>query len=120
MAPATAPGRTRSPSSSRTRRRSGATTRAGAAPARSTRSAMGREAPAAVLAFINAFNDEDLERLDEVLDPDVVIHSMRGPRSGRDAALAWARRVPEGELRQHIELEAIKVDGDQAVALVRK
>ena len=81
---------------------------------------MGPEAPAAVIEFINAFNAEDLERLGEVLDPDVVIHSARGARHGVDEALAWARRVPEGELHQRIELERIEVEGDRAVAQVRK
>ncbi len=81
---------------------------------------MGPEAPAAVIEFINAFNAEDLERLGEVLDPDVVIHSARGAKRGIDEALAWARRVPEGELHQRIELDSIEVEGDHAVALVRK
>jgi limonene-1,2-epoxide hydrolase len=81
---------------------------------------MGPEAPAAVIEFINAFNAEDLERLRDVLDPDVVIHSARGAKRGIDEAVAWARRVPEGELHQRIELDSIKVEGDQATALVRK
>jgi ketosteroid isomerase-like protein len=80
---------------------------------------MGREA-AAVLAFIDAFNEEDLERLGEVLHPDVVLHSARGTRRGREEALAWARRLDTGELDQRVELDSITVDGDRAVALVRK
>lgn len=81
---------------------------------------MAPDGAAAVLAFINAFNAQDLEALGEVLDPEVVIHSARGPRHGIDAAVAWARRVPSGELDQRIELEHIEVEGEGAVALVRK
>jgi len=75
---------------------------------------------AVVLAFVNAFNAEDLDGLAEVLDPEVVIHSARGVRYGIDEALSWARRASSGELDQRIELEAIKLEGDRAVALVRK
>jgi limonene-1,2-epoxide hydrolase len=78
------------------------------------------KAAAAVLEFINAFNDEDLDRLAAVLDPDVVIHSARGTKRGIDEALAWARRIESGELHQRIELDSIRVEGDRAVALVRK
>jgi limonene-1,2-epoxide hydrolase len=78
------------------------------------------EAPAAVLKFVNAFNAEDIEALGEVLDPEVVIHSARGALHGIDEALAWARRVPEGELHQRIELDSIRVDGVRVVAMVRK
>jgi limonene-1,2-epoxide hydrolase len=81
---------------------------------------MGPEAPPAVIEFINAFNAEDLERIRDVLDPDVVIHSARGTKRGIDEAVAWASRVPEGELHQRIELDSIKVEGDHATALVRK
>lgn len=75
---------------------------------------------AAVLEFINAFNDEDLERFAAALDPDVVIHSARGIRRGVDDAVRWATRLESGELEQRIELDSIRADGDRAVALVRK
>jgi limonene-1,2-epoxide hydrolase len=82
---------------------------------------MGPEAPAAtVLAFVKAFSDQDLDALAAILDPDVVIHSSRGPRHGIEAALGWARRIDSGELEQRIELERILVEGDRAVALVRR
>jgi limonene-1,2-epoxide hydrolase len=77
-------------------------------------------AAAVVLEFVNAFNDEDLERFAEVLDPDVVLHSARGTRRGIAEALAWARRVETGELSQRVEIDSIDVDGNRAVALVRK
>ena len=78
------------------------------------------EPAAAVLAFIDAFNHEDLERLGEVLDPDVVLHSARGTRRGIADALAWARRIEAGELDQRVEVDSIRVDGARAIALVRK
>jgi ketosteroid isomerase-like protein len=78
------------------------------------------EAAAAVLAFIDAFNHGDLERLGEVLDPDVVLHTARGTKRGIADALAWARRLETGELDQHIELDSLAAEGDRAVALVRK
>jgi limonene-1,2-epoxide hydrolase len=81
---------------------------------------MGPKAPPAVLDFINAFNNEDLEQLAGVLDPEVVIHSARGTRRGIDEALAWATRLETGELRQLVELESIDADGDRAVAMVRR
>ncbi len=75
---------------------------------------------AAVLTFIKAFSDQDLESFASVLHPDVVIHSSRGPRHGIDEALAWARRVETGELEQRIELEHIDTDEDRALALIRR
>ena len=73
-----------------------------------------------VLAFINAFNRQDLEALAKVLHPEVVIHASRGPRRGIDDALGWARRVETGDLEQWVELDHIDVDGDRAVALIRR
>jgi limonene-1,2-epoxide hydrolase len=81
---------------------------------------MAPEGAAVVLAFINAFNDEDLDAFGETLDPQVVIHSARGPRHGIDEALAWATRIPSGELDQRIELESVETSGDRVVALIRK
>jgi ketosteroid isomerase-like protein len=82
---------------------------------------MGPEAPAALaLRFINAFNAKDLEALGEVLHPDVVIHSSRGPRRGINAALAWATRVESGELEQSVVIDHIEVREDREVALVRR
>ena len=83
---------------------------------------MGRDGDeaAAVLDFIRAFNDQDLERLATILDPEVVIHASRGLRRGVDEALAWARRVDSGELEQRIEVDGLRVDGDRVVALIRR
>jgi len=77
-------------------------------------------AAASVLAFVKAFSDQDLESLAAVLDPKVVIHASRGPRHGIDEALGWARRVDTGELEQRIALEHIEVEGERAVAMIRR
>ena len=81
---------------------------------------MERDGAAAVLAFIHAFNDQDLDRLATVLDPEVVIHSSRGPRRGISEALGWATRVETGELEQRIEVDGLRPAEDSMVALVRR
>jgi limonene-1,2-epoxide hydrolase len=73
-----------------------------------------------VLAFVRAFGRQDLEGLAEVLDPEVVIHSMKGTRYGLEEALAWARRIETGELEQRIEIDRIVCAGERAVALIRR
>lgn len=55
------------------------------------------------LDFVRAFNEGDLAAFNEVLHPDVEIHSNRGLREGRDAALAWATRAPGG-VQQTVEV----------------
>jgi limonene-1,2-epoxide hydrolase len=77
-----------------------------------------------VREFIRAFNERDLDRFVEVLDPEVELHSMKGLRRGRDAARVWASRVPGG-VQQTIELEELYEDGTEsgggrAVALIRR
>jgi limonene-1,2-epoxide hydrolase len=80
----------------------------------------GSDGARAVLSFINAFNRQDPEALARVLDPEVVIHSVKGTRYGLEEALAWARRVQTGELEQRIEIDRIEASGDRAVALIRR
>jgi limonene-1,2-epoxide hydrolase len=75
---------------------------------------------ASVLAFIKAFNRQDLEALAKVLHPEVVIHASRAPKHGIDEALAWARRVETGDLEQWVELDHIDVESDRALALIRR
>ncbi|MFZ9669614.1 MAG: nuclear transport factor 2 family protein [Solirubrobacterales bacterium] len=60
-------------------------------------------------AFVEAFNDRDLDRFVAVLDPEVEIHSMRGTVRGSEAARGWATRAPGG-VQQTIEIV-----GSQAV-----
>ena len=54
-------------------------------------------------AFVEAFNDRDLDRFDEIVDPEVELHSMRGTVRGREAARDWATRAPGG-VQQTIEI----------------
>jgi len=61
------------------------------------------QAEQAARAFVEAFNDRDLDRFTSVLDPAVVLHSMRGPVTGREAAREWATRPPGG-VQQTIEI----------------
>jgi ketosteroid isomerase-like protein len=56
------------------------------------------------LEFVRAFNEGDLDAFNEVLHPDIEIHSARGLRTGRDAAKAWATRAPGG-VQQTIEVK---------------
>jgi ketosteroid isomerase-like protein len=81
---------------------------------------MAADGAAPVVAFINAFNRQDLAGLAEVLDPEVVIHSVKGTRHGLEEALAWARRVEWGGLEQRIELERVEFAGERAIALIRR
>ena len=69
------------------------------------------------LEFVRAFNEGDLEAFGEVLHPDVEIHSMRGLREGRDAALAWATRAPGG-VQQTIEVTQSSEQGDRVLLTV--
>jgi ketosteroid isomerase-like protein len=61
-----------------------------------------RSLTGSALKFVRAFNEGDLDAFNEVLHPDVEIHSNRGLREGRDAARAWATRAPGG-VQQTIE-----------------
>jgi limonene-1,2-epoxide hydrolase len=76
-----------------------------------------------VREFIRAFNERDLDAFVGVLDPEVELHSMRGLRSGLEAARLWATRPPGG-VQQTIELEELYEDeaaGDgSAVALINR
>jgi ketosteroid isomerase-like protein len=72
-----------------------------------------------VREFIRAFNERDLDAFEEVLDPEVELHSMKGLRKGLDAARLWATRKPGG-VQQTIELEDLYEDSDRAVALIRR
>jgi limonene-1,2-epoxide hydrolase len=78
---------------------------------------MGPEAP--VRAFIEAFNEGDLDAFVETLDPEVEIHSMKGLRTGIEAARAWATRSPGG-VQQKIVVEDLRRAGDQVVALITR
>ena len=98
---ATAPPSRSRPWSRTSTTKSAATTPAGAAAARSTRSATAPERAhgrltTPVREFIRAFNERDLDAFVAVLDPEVELHSMRGLRKGVEAARLWATRKPGG------------------------
>ena len=78
---------------------------------------MSRSLTEVALEFVRAFNEGDLEAFNEVLHPDVEIHSMRGLREGRDAALAWATRAPGG-VQQTIEVTGSRERGDRVLLAV--
>jgi len=78
---------------------------------------MAPEGAATVRAFIDAFNDRDLDAFVATLDPEVEIHASRGLRRGIDEARAWATRAPGG-VQQTIEVEDVREAGDRVVALI--
>ena len=75
---------------------------------------------AAVRAFIEAFNAEDVEALAATLTEDAEIQSSRGLLEGREEAKAWATRNPSGELHQRLVLDAVEESGAHAIATVRR
>ena len=80
----------------------------------------GLTGPEAVRAFIEAFNDEDLDALIALLTPDVEIQTARGLVEGRDEARAWATRRPSGELTQRLVLDDVSEHGAHAIAELRR
>ncbi len=76
--------------------------------------------PEAVRAFVDAFNEGDLDTLVETLSEDVEIQSSRGLVEGREEARRWATRNPKGELRQRLLVDAIAEHGAHAVADLRR
>lgn len=77
-----------------------------------------------VREFIRAFNERDLDSFVAVLDPEVELHSMKGPGKGREAARLWATRPPGG-VQQTIEVDEVHEDGTEggggkALALIRR
>ncbi|MCD6014389.1 MAG: hypothetical protein K0R88_473 [Solirubrobacterales bacterium] len=75
---------------------------------------------AAIAAFVDAFNAEDLDAFARTLAPTVEIQTRRGLVRGIDEAREWATRTPSGELHQRLVLEGARADGHPAVALVRR
>ena len=80
---------------------------------------MPRSLTEAALEFVRAFNEGDLEAFNEVLHPDIEIHSMRGLRQGRDAAVAWATRAPGG-VQQTIEVTDSEEREDRVLLAVER
>ncbi len=76
--------------------------------------------PDAVRTFIDAFNDEDVDVLVAVLDPEVEIQASRGLVIGRDEARRWATPNPIGYLRQRLVLDELREHGAHVLAAVRR
>jgi hypothetical protein len=70
--------------------------------------------------FIEAFNDEDLDALVAVLDPEVEIQTSRGIVIGHDEARRWASRIPTGELRQRLVLDWVRDEGKHVIVGARR
>jgi hypothetical protein len=82
---------------------------------------MGRRDPnAAIAAFIDAFNAEDLDALDAVLSDTIEIQGSRGLVRGRDEVRDWATRRPPRYLLQRLILDQVHADAHPPVALVRR
>ena len=67
--------------------------------------------------FVRAFNEGDLAAFEAVLDPEVELHSMRGLRQGREAAVSWATRAPGG-VQQTIEVLESRERDDEVLLTV--
>jgi limonene-1,2-epoxide hydrolase len=74
----------------------------------------------AVRTFVQAFNDEDLDALVTVLDPEVEIQASRGIVIGHDEARRWATRNAKGDLHQRLVLDAIRDEGRHVIAFARR
>jgi limonene-1,2-epoxide hydrolase len=72
-----------------------------------------------VREFIRAFNEQDLDALANVLDPEVELHSGRGLRKGIEAAQVWATKSPGGA-QQTVVLDELYEESDRAVALITR
>jgi hypothetical protein len=75
---------------------------------------------AAIRAFIDAFNAEDLDALVATLSDDVEIQASRGLVEGRAEARDWATRRPSGELAQRLVIEEVAEHGAHVIATVRR
>ncbi|MGH2988235.1 MAG: nuclear transport factor 2 family protein [Solirubrobacterales bacterium] len=75
---------------------------------------------AAIAAFIDAFNAEDLDALAEVLAESIEIQGRRGLVRGRDEVRDWATRKPPRYLHQRLILDQVRADAHPPVALIRR
>ncbi|MBA2239693.1 MAG: nuclear transport factor 2 family protein [Solirubrobacterales bacterium] len=74
----------------------------------------------AVRAFVEAFNEQQLERLASLLDPAAEIQTRRGVAIGREEAKAWARSNPDGALVQRLELDTVSERGNHVLVDLRR
>jgi len=69
--------------------------------------------------FVRAFNERDLDAFVATLDPEVVLHSMKGERRGLDEARQWATRTPDG-VQQTIVITSVEEFGEKVLARIRR
>ena len=74
----------------------------------------------ATRSFIQAFNDEDLDALVAVLDPEIEIQASRGIVIGHHEVRRWATRKETGDLRQRLVLDVIREEGRHVIASARR
>jgi ketosteroid isomerase-like protein len=68
-------------------------------------------------AFIDAFNEGDLDAFAATLHPEVEIHGGRAKRRGIADARGWARRTPGG-VQQMILVDELRERDDRVLALI--
>lgn len=71
-------------------------------------------------AFVEAFNEQNLERLASLVDPAVEIHARRGVVVGREGARDWARSSPDGSLDQRLVIDSLLEAGDEVLVDARR
>jgi SnoaL-like protein len=74
----------------------------------------------ATRTFIQAFNDEDLDALVAVLDPEAEIQASGGIVIGHDEARRWATRKLTGDLRQRLVVDSIRDEGRHVIVFARR
>jgi hypothetical protein len=74
----------------------------------------------AVRTFIRAFNEEDVDALVEVLEPEAEIQTSRGLVIGHAEARRWATRNPNGYQRQRLVMDRLRDEGAHVVAAIRR
>jgi len=75
---------------------------------------------AAVRAFVDAFNAEDVDAVIATLTGDVEIQTARGLIEGHEEARRWATRKPTGHLTQRLVLDSVTEHGAHAIATVHR
>lgn len=65
--------------------------------------------------FVEAFNVHDADRFEALLDPEVVLHTARGPKQGRVEARGWLGG-PGENLTSTVEIERWEADGERVLA----
>jgi len=72
-----------------------------------------------VREFVSAFNRSELDDFVATLDPQVELHSVRGPRTGREQAREWATRSPGG-VQQTVVIRSATTSGDRVLLEIER